>query len=160
MKKLILLLLFLLFFYNLKSQELFIFGEDNFKSSKTISYGNLDVLFLSKSNNKAFVALTMDTHRLACSQASISHNPFFAAPLILFLENSDIVRLDKRVGTEFVGCLMKVVFNISSSELEKLKRSNIHTIKYRTKIFPEPVKTYELRNRNNNYPNLIRAFYN
>ena len=81
MKKLILLILFLLFFYNLNSQELFIFGEDNFKSSKTISYGNLDVLFLSKPNNKAFVALTMDIHWLACDQASISHNPFFAAPL-------------------------------------------------------------------------------
>lgn len=123
------LLIIITLFINLaaNAQNLFLIGEKSYPCTNAITleansgyfYEDLDV-FLAKDGNSGAIAV---------SRKSKTDELFFGK-LIIYLKDGNVLTCGESEATERVDDIAKALYNLTTDQLNKLKESNIHTVKY------------------------------
>jgi len=156
MKK-ILLIITLALFANLttKGQNLFLIGEKSYPCTNTITlesnsndrYEDLDV-FLAKDGKSGLFAVSRKT----------IHPEEFTGKLIIYLEDGNVLTCNDSEATEKVDDRVKALYNLTADQLNKLKASNIHTVKYTLTWLNE--NNFSASNKGVKTSTLISEFFN
>ena len=116
----------------IKGQNLFFIGENSYPSTETITLrsnsedgDDLDIL-LAKDGKKGLFAV--DTR----SYTGVK----FGSNIIIYLDDGTVITCIDRGKSDHVDDRAKAVYNLTSDELNKMKNSNIHTVRYTLKCSP------------------------
>lgn len=108
-----------------RGQKLLLIGEKSYPCIETIklksgySENELDVIF-AKDGKSAVIAVD----KLAPG------NDHFCGKLIIFLKDGNVITCNVIEMSEKVDYIAKALFRLTPDQLNKLKVSNIHTLKY------------------------------
>ncbi len=156
MKK-ILTILFVTLFSTLmaKGQDLFFIGENSFTSTNIITLqsnsedvANLDLIF-AKDGKVGFVGVSTNTAYT---------NETFVDKLIIYLEDGSVVTCADLVESENVDRSAKAVFYLTNEDLNKMKKSDIHTVRY-TLNFMLAETLYSASNKGNKTSTIVTEFF-
>jgi len=124
--KLTTLIVALLFSFSANGQNLFFIGESSFQCTETLTFNSnsaraddLNVLF-AKDGNSALIGVI----------ATSSMGARFSERLIVYLEDGTVITTTKRKVTDLVDNQAKAAYALTSEQLNQLRSSNIHTIRY------------------------------
>ena len=125
-KSLIILTATLLLAVTAKGQSLFFIGENSFPCTETITLksntddsDDLNVLFAKDGTKGLFAAI-------AKSVLGQKHSE----QLIIYLEDGTVITCTPSRASDLVDNLAKAVYSLTSDQLNKMKKSNIHTVRY------------------------------
>jgi TonB family protein len=123
------LIIIFMVFINLssKGQNLFLIGEKSYPCTNAITleansgyfYEDLDV-FLAKDGNSGAIAVNRKSNT----------DELFFGKLIIYLKDGNVLTCGESEASERVDDIAKALYNLTTDQLNKLKDSNIHTIKY------------------------------
>ncbi|MBN1185877.1 MAG: hypothetical protein JXB49_26590 [Bacteroidales bacterium] len=127
MKKILIILIASLFsIMTVKGQNLFFIGENSYPCTETITLqpnsdnaNELNVL-LAKDGGKGLIAVS--------TESSIGAN--FSEKLIIYLEDGTVITCTDRGTSDIVDHRAKAVYFLTRDQLDKMKNSDIHTIRY------------------------------
>ena len=109
-----------------KGQNLFFIGENSFSCTKTITLqsntndvSDLNVLFAKDGKIGLFAII---------AESSIGSK--FSEKLIIYLENGTVISCTQRRSSDLVENMAKAVYSLTSDQLNKMKNSNIHSVRY------------------------------
>ncbi|HCX99757.1 MAG TPA: hypothetical protein DG754_06410 [Bacteroidales bacterium] len=125
-KYLITLWLALFIVLSLKGQNLFFIGENSFPCTEKIALqsnaedgSDLIVLF-AKDGKTGLLGVITES----------SFGSQFSDKVIIYLEDGKVLTCTKKRASDLVDNLAKAAFPLTSDQLEKMKNSNIHTVRY------------------------------
>jgi len=125
-KYLITLCLVLCIVLSVKGQNLFFIGENSFPCTEKISLqsnaddgSDLIILFAKDGKTGLFAVI---------AESSIVSQ--FSDKVIIYLEDGKVLTCTQKRANDLVDNLAKAVFSLTNDQLEKLKNSNIHTVRY------------------------------
>lgn len=134
-KILIISIIALLANVTVKGQNLFLIVEKSYPSTNPIKlesnadYGYGLDLFFAKEGKSGLVGV---------SKKCLSGERF-AGELIIYLEDGSVLTCNESEVSERVGDRAKAVYPLTEDQLNKLKISNIHTVKYTLVLFGEVI---------------------
>jgi TonB family protein len=124
-----------------KGQNLFLIGEKSYPCTNAIKlesnadYGaDLDVFFAKEGKSGLFGV------SFKCRS-----DEKFTGKLIVYLEDGSVLTCNESVVSERVDDLAKAVYSLTDDQLNKLKISNIHTVKY-TMLVPINAENFSASN--------------
>lgn len=126
MKRILIIVIATLFItLSAKGQNLFFVGEQSYPSTETytlqsnsFSASDLNVLFAKEGKTALFAVSTLTLHELLIS-----------GKLIIYLDDGTVITLNDK-GTDYVDKISKAVYYLTDEELNKMKNSNINTVRY------------------------------
>lgn len=128
-KNLIILTATLLVTLTAKGQNLFLVGENSYPCTETIILkansddgSNLSIS-LAKDEEKGLFAVSSES----------SFGAIFSEKLIIYLVDGTVITCKNRGPYDYVDNRAKAVYLLTSDQLNKLKNSNIHTVRYTLK---------------------------
>jgi TonB family protein len=107
-------------------QNLYFIGENSFPCTETITLqSNTDdesdlIILLAKDGKTGLFGVI--------AESSIGLK--FSDKLIIYLEDGTVLTCTQKRATDLVDNLAKAAFTLTSDQMEKLKNSNIHTVRY------------------------------
>jgi len=127
MKKILIILNATLFItLTVKGQNLFFIGENSYPCTETITLqpnsddsNELNVL-LAKDGEKGLIAVS--------TESPIGAN--FSEKLIIYLEDGTVITCIDRGTSDLVDNRAKAVYFLTSDQMNKMKNSDIHTVRY------------------------------
>ena len=132
-KNLIILTATLLVTLTAKGQNLFLVGENSYPCTETIILkansddgSNLSIS-LAKDEEKGLFAVSSES----------SYGAIFSEKLIIYLVDGTVLTCKNRWSYDYVDSRAKAVYLLTSDHLNKLKISNIHTVRYTLKVPPD-----------------------
>lgn len=167
MKNTFLVLTMTLFFtLTVKGQNLFFMGENSYSCTETFTlqanseYG--DDLYVSIGKDGATGLFTVST----ISNTRV----IFSGKLIIYLDDGTVITCIDRGTADHVDDRAKAVYFLTSKELNKMKKSNINTVRYTLKCAPchgfysTEKGNWSVSNKSNkgvwyNFPVLITEFF-
>ncbi len=131
MKKiLIVLTATLLFTLSAHGQNLFFIGENSYLCTETMTLksnsddaSNLDVL-LAKDGNKGLFVVSAESY----------FGAIFSNEIIIYLQDGTVIKCNDRVTYDYVDSRAKAVYPLTSDQLNSMKNSNIHTVRYTLEV--------------------------
>jgi len=126
-KQIIILSSLILFTISAKGQNLFLIGEKSFPCTKSyvlnsnsnkFFINNLSLVF-SKGKNSALIGVRTETENVQIREK-----------LIIYLDDSTVISLTNNGLFDYVDKITSSVYLISQEDLNKMKNSNINTIRY------------------------------
>ena len=135
-------------------QNLFLIGEKSYPCTNAITlesntnyrYEDLNV-FLAKDGKSGLVGV---------SRKSFQPEKF-TGKLIIYLEDGNVITCNESVAAEKVDDDVKALYNLTADQLNKLKTSNIYTVKYTLTWLDE--KNFSASNKGVKTSTLISAFF-
>jgi len=136
-------------------QNLFLIGEKSYPCTSTIklasnsnyNYDDLDV-FLAKEGKSGFFAVSR----------KCMYDEEFTGKIIIYLEDGNVLTCGESEVSEKVDDRAKTVYSLTADQLNKLKTSNIHTVKY-TMIVLHENENYSASNTGVQTSTLISGFF-
>lgn len=125
-KYLITLCLALFIVLSLKGQNLFFIGENSFPCTEKIALqsnaedGSDLIILFAKDGKTGLLGVITES----------SFGSQFSDKVIIYLEDGKVLTCTKKRASDLVDNLSKAAFPLTSDQLEKLKNSNIHTVRY------------------------------
>jgi TonB family protein len=107
-------------------QNLYFIGENSFPCTESITLqSNTDdesdlIILFAKDGKTGLLGVIAES----------SLGTKFSDKLIIYLDDGTVVTCTQKRATDLVDNLAKAAFSLTSDQLEKLKNSNIHTIRY------------------------------
>ena len=140
MKKIMIILTALLIVtLTTNGQNLFFIGENSYPCTETITLksnaeraSDLNVLF-AKDGKTGLIAVSTEANR----------NEQFSENLIIYLEDGVVITCRERGTYEYVDSFARAVYYLTRDQLNKIKISNIHTIRYTIELRNEERLLYE-----------------
>ena len=142
-------------------QNLFFIGEKSYPCTESFTFqanseggGVLNVL-IAKDGADGLIAV----------KAKSNTRVTFSGKLIIYLVDGSVITCIDKGTSEHVDDLAIAVYNLTNEELNKMKVSNIHTIKFTLKCQPcHGFYSYEegnwtVSNKNNNVSAVITEFF-
>ena len=122
------IIILVLNFSTTNAQNLFLIGSKTYKSSETFkmkskSYGghDLDVL-IAKDSENGLLVLTTDADPIAGVRIK--------GDAIIYLDDGTVVTCKDRNKFDHVDDVVSTIYNLTKLELEKMKKSNINSIRF------------------------------
>ena len=107
-------------------QNLFFIGENSYQCTKTITLqsntedaSDLNVLFAKDGKIGLFAVI-----------ADSKIGAKFSEKLIIYLEDGTVITCTQRKACDLVDNLAKAVYSLTNDQLNKMKNSNIHSVRY------------------------------
>jgi len=127
MKKNLIILAALLFVtLTAKSQNLFFIGEHSYPCTETSTFqANSD----DKSELSVLFGKDSTAGILGISTEFFMH-AIFSKKLIIYLKDGIVITCNNEGETEYVDDRVKAVYYLTNKQLNKLKNSDIHTVRY------------------------------
>jgi hypothetical protein len=144
---------------SINGQNLFFIGEKSYQCTESIALqsnaertGDLNVLFAKDNNNAFFVV-----------QTKPNMDSDFSGKLIIYLDDGTVITCNDISEFENVDASAKAVYSLTKEQLNKMKISNINTVRY-TLIENgyKEVNQSASNNKNStktNFPNLIKGLF-
>jgi hypothetical protein len=153
-KTLIIIIASLLSTLTAKGQNLFLIGEKSYPCTNVITLkSNSDDGF----DLNVFVAKNGKSGLFAVS-TKISIPEEFTGKLVIYLEDGNVITCNESAATEKVDDDAKALYNLTADQLNKLKTSNIHTVKYTLTWLN--AQNYSASNKGIETSALIKEFFN
>lgn len=135
-------------------QDLFLIGEKSYPCTKAITLkSNSDERY----DLDIFLAKNGKSGLFAVSRESIL-GEVFTGKLIIYLKDGNVLTCNESVASEKVDDRSKALYNLTADQLNKLKTSNIHTVKY-TMIFLSKENNFSASNKELETKDLITEFF-
>ena len=143
----------------INGQNLFFIGEKSYQCTESIALqsnaddtADLNVLFAKDNNNAFFVV-----------QTKPSLNSNFSGKLIIYLDDGTVITCNDISESDNVDNIAKAVYSLTKEQLNKMKNSNINTVRYTLNVLRvKEVNQSASNNRNStktNFPKLINGFF-
>lgn len=107
-------------------QNLFFIGENSFPCTETIT-------LQSNTDNESdlIILLAKDGKTPLFGVIAVSSlGSKFSDKLIIYFDDGTVITCTQKTATDLVDNLAKAAFTLTSDQMEKLKNSNIHTVRY------------------------------
>ena len=124
-RNLTILIVILLTSLTVYGQNLFFIGEKSYQCTESITLQSnsddtedLNVLF-AKDNNAYFVV-----------QTKPNLNSNFSGKLIIYLDDGTVITCNDFIVSDNVDNIAKAVYSLTEEQLNKMKNSNINTVRY------------------------------
>lgn len=158
MKKIPIILVSMLYFtLTANGQNLFFIGENSYPCTESFALqSNLDdgedlnVLF-AKDGATAVIAVT--------TKSSLQ-GTIISGKLIIYLDDGNVITCMDRGETYYVDDTAKAVYSLTNDQLNKMKNSNINTIRYTLKIYNIKEVNRSASNKAISTEDLIAKFFN
>lgn len=131
MKQTLLIMTVMLFVtLTVKGQNLFLFGDKSYPCTETITLqsnsasNNLNLLF-GKDGTKALIGVSIKL-KFMIEQA-------FTGNLIVYLDDGTVITCEDQGKHDFVNNATSAIYYLSNEQLNKMKNSNINTVRYTLK---------------------------
>lgn len=111
-------------------QNLFLFGDKSFPCTETFTLqsnsasNNLNILF-AKDGNKALIGVSI--------KLKFMIEQLFTGNLIIYLDDGTVISCEDQGKRDFVDNTMSAVYYLTNEQLNKMKNSNINTVRYALK---------------------------
>lgn len=136
-----------------QAQSLFIIGEKSYPCTNAI-------VLMSNSQNdedlKVFIAKNGNAGLFGVSTIS-RIGKLFADKIIIYLEDGSVLTCSENTAPEWVDDRTLALYTLTDDQLNKLKSSNIHTVKYTLSFFSE--LKYSASNKGIETKVIIREFF-
>ena len=116
----------LLFTLTVNGQNLFFIGENSYPCTETMTLksnsddaDDLNIL-LAKDGNTGLFAVSTESY----------FGAIFSEKLIIYLDDGTVITCNDRKASDYVDERAKAVYPLTGYQLNKLKNSNIHTVRY------------------------------
>ena len=162
MKKTLIIVIVTLFIsLTAKGQNLFLIGEHSYPCTETIilqsnseDASDLNVL-LAKDGKKGLFGVSTESNM----------GEKFSEKLIIYLEDGTVITCIDRGTSELVDNRAKAVFYLTSDQLNKMKNSDIHTVRYTLELRNELgrlmiERNWSASNKGTKTKTLITKFFN
>jgi len=137
-----------------KGQNLFLIGEKSYPCTKAIT---LESNAQYQPDLDLFVAKDGKTGLLGVNTKSLRDGEF-SGKLIIYLEDGNVLTCNESEESENVDNRPKALYLLTSDQLNKLKTSKIHTVKYSLESIE--VNNYSASNKGIATNALISEFFN
>jgi hypothetical protein len=113
-----------------RGQNLFLFGDKSFPCTETYSLqpnsasNNLNIVF-AKDGTKALIGVSINL-RVMIEQ-------IFTGDLIIYLDDGTVIKCKDQGKRDFVDNTAAAVYYLTDDNLNKMKNSNINTVRYALK---------------------------
>lgn len=124
MKNIFFTITLLILVWSVNSQNRFFIGDKSFLSTESLEMGEGFMtpisLIIAKDGNKGIIAVTKES----------LGNKRILNTLIIYLEDGTLIKCIDRNIFDIVNNKATTVYYLTSKEIEKLKKTNIHSIRY------------------------------
>lgn len=158
-KKILIVLISMLFItLTVNGQKFFFIGENSYPrteesfalQSNSDDGEDLNVLF-AKDGATAIIALT--------TKSSLS-GTLFSGKLIIYLDDGTVITCMDRGESYYVDDTAQAVYSLTNEQVNKMKNSNINTVRYTLKIYDIKEVNRSASNKAISTKDLIAKFYN
>ena len=134
LKFLIFLFSLLLYIPSINAQNLFFIGEKSFPATQSFSLKS-NASDLHRDDLKLLVIKDGTNGSIVASRISYAKTAF-SGSFIVYLKNGVVVKFDNSKMSDYVDDYTKAVYALTNEQLEELKNSDIHTVRYTLKCNP------------------------
>jgi len=135
MKKILNIVIALILFNHtiLNGQNLFIIGENSYPCSEIMTFksnsdksNDLNVLFAKDRNTVLFAVATEN-----------DLNVIFSNKINIYLKDGTVIKCNNKKTDDYVDNQAKAAYILTNDQVNKLKNSDIHTVRYTLQTIPE-----------------------
>ncbi|WP_179005853.1 hypothetical protein [Winogradskyella forsetii] len=143
-----------------KAQDLFFIGEKSYPCTELIVLQSnkeegedLNIVFAKKDNASYIAVTTKPTFKSEITDK-----------LIIYLDDGVSITCNTIIDSEFVDDNAKAVYSLTKEHLDKMRKSNINTVRYTLNVLEVKKVNRSASNKGNstktNFPDLINEFFN
>lgn len=127
----IIIVISLCYVFNASAQERFFINENSYPASTTFTLQTPET-FLSKPVIDVMFVKKEEKYMLVLSKTAPMGQSQLKGNILLYLDDGSVIKCVDRGIKDFVNDISTSVYYLSDTEIEKLRNSNLHTLRYST----------------------------
>ena len=164
MPKTLIFLSALLFVSSLRAQDLFFIGENSYPATQTFTLKS-NAGDEEKDDLKLLLIKGDEKASIVASRISYAKTEF-SGSFIVYLKSGTVVKFDNSKMLDYVDDYTKAIYALTNEQLEELKNSDIHTVRYtlncnpcKVEAIPSEEGTWTASNRGTPTSQYISEFF-